>query len=54
MEMRSALVVMAGVLGCSVLLTTPVLEATPAVYDPPEFQERLVVFELFNRSESGG
>ena len=55
MKRRSALFVIAGLVGCLALMMAPVLEANPTAEDAPDDPlPRLVVFELFNRSESGG
>ena len=54
MTRSSVLVGVAGVLGLAIALTAPMLLADASERDDSPSQPRLVVFELFNRSESGG
>jgi hypothetical protein len=48
------LIGVAGAIGLAIALTSPLLLADARESDDSPTQPRLVVFELFNRSESGG
>lgn len=54
MARSSVLIAIAGVLTLAVVLSAPQLIASASQGDDSPTDPRLVVFELFNRSESGG